>query len=158
MRILKTKRNVSLLRFSPIFGPKLGEDQKKRSSLRFSSGFGPKLGEDQKLKKRFSLRFSPVFGPKLGEDLKQKSSVTFCPFVCSNFEPNLQRPCHHAPPKNAPDWLHIFVYLFVRFRISHYSAVVFTLRLFCAVGFVLTINRNIESLFLNSFRQLVNAF
>ena len=31
LRILKIKRKVSLLRFSPVFGPKLGEDEKKTS-------------------------------------------------------------------------------------------------------------------------------
>ena len=103
LRKLKTKRKVSLLRFSPIFGPKLDEDRKKRSSLRFNPIFGPKFGEDQK---------------------KNKSSVRFCPFVRSNFVPNLQRGAcrtfaylsmliilfwrpkggawHHAPPKYAP--------------------------------------------------------
>ena len=48
LRILKTKRKVSLLRFSPILGPKLDKDRKKRSLLRFNPVFGPKLGEDQK--------------------------------------------------------------------------------------------------------------
>ena len=40
----------SSLKFSPVFGQKLGEDQKKRSSLKFSPVFDPKLGEGQKLK------------------------------------------------------------------------------------------------------------
>ena len=59
--------------------PNLREDQKKekkRSSLKFSAVFGPKLGEDQKQKqkktKRSPLKFSLVLGPKLGEDQKKK--------------------------------------------------------------------------------------
>ena len=69
--MLKTKRKVSLLRFSPVFGPKSGEDQKK-------GGLHSDL-----------VRF-------LAQNLvktktKKKSSVRFCPFVCSNFVLNLQR-------------------------------------------------------------------
>ena len=30
LRILKTKRRVFLLRFSPVFGPNLGENKKKK--------------------------------------------------------------------------------------------------------------------------------
>ena len=59
---------ISLLRINPFSCPKLGEDQKKRSSLKFSPVFGPKLGGDQK--KRSSLGFSPIFRPKLDEDQK----------------------------------------------------------------------------------------
>ena len=33
---------MSSLKFSPVFGPKLGEDQKKGSSLKFSPVFGQK--------------------------------------------------------------------------------------------------------------------
>ena len=55
LRILKTKRKVFLLRFGPVSGPELGEDQKK--------------------KKRSSLGFSPVFGPKVDEDQQQKKSL-----------------------------------------------------------------------------------
>ena len=41
---------MSLLNIGPIFGPKLGEEQKKRSSLKFGPIFCPKLGEEQKKK------------------------------------------------------------------------------------------------------------
>ena len=66
------------------------ENQRKISSFRISPFFCPKLGEDQQ-KKRSLLRFSVVFGPKLCEDQKKRSSVRFCPFLCSDFLPKLQR-------------------------------------------------------------------
>ena len=77
LKIKKTKSKISPLRISPVFGPKLGEDQQS-SSLKFSSVFGPKLGEDQKIKNK-------------------RSSPRFCPFVYSNFLPKLQRvgPCRN---------------------------------------------------------------
>ena len=40
--------NIISLKCSPIFCPKLGEDQKKRSLLKFSPIFFPKLGARQK--------------------------------------------------------------------------------------------------------------
>ena len=41
----------NIVKFSPIFSTKLGENQeKKRSSLKFSPIFSPKLGDDQKKK------------------------------------------------------------------------------------------------------------
>ena len=43
---MKTKSEVSPLRISPVFGPKLGEDQKKGLHL----NLGPKVGEHQKIK------------------------------------------------------------------------------------------------------------
>ena len=52
------------------FCPKLGEiNNKKRSLLKFSPIFCPKLGKVYK--KRFSLKFSPIFCPKLGEEHKK---------------------------------------------------------------------------------------
>ena len=51
--------------FSPIICPKLGEDQKKRSSLKFSPIFCPKLGEDQKNLTRKPEVFRPP-PPRLG--------------------------------------------------------------------------------------------
>ena len=47
--------------FFLIFCPKLGEEQKKRSSLTFSPIFCPKLGKEQK--KRSLLKFSPINTP-----------------------------------------------------------------------------------------------
>ena len=46
--------------------PKLGEEQKKRSSLKFGLIFCPKLGDDQKKRKKRSsvkLRRSHFLGP-----------------------------------------------------------------------------------------------
>ena len=40
--------------FGPIFRPKLGEEQKKRSSFKFGPMFRPKLGEEQKKKGLYS--------------------------------------------------------------------------------------------------------
>ena len=61
---VKTKKKRSSLKFSPVFGPKIGEDQKKglhSNLVRF-------LAQDQvKTKKRASLKFNPVLGPKLGK-------------------------------------------------------------------------------------------
>ena len=73
---MNTKRKNFPLIFSPVFGPKLGEDQeKKRSSLRFNPVFGPKLGEDQK--------------KGLHPDLVRFYTQTFCPSykggACRNF-------------------------------------------------------------------------
>ena len=74
---MKTTRKISLLRITPFFFPKQGEDQeKKMSSLRFNVAFGPKLGEDQKKEKR--------------------SSVDFVRFCATNFLPKLQRGGHAA--------------------------------------------------------------
>ena len=97
--------------------------QRKRSPLRFSPVFGPKFGEDQ-TKKRSSIRFNPVFGPKLGEDQNKKGlhsdsvrfcAQTFCPsykggipqfrilFYVNYTIPATQRGAwNHAPPKYAP--------------------------------------------------------
>ena len=60
----KTKKKTSSLKFSPVFGPKLGEDQKKEIGLHSSL-----------------VRF-----------LARKNIFTrFCPLVCSYFLPNLQK-------------------------------------------------------------------
>ena len=48
LNIIKTKRKIFPLRISPFSCPKLGDDQKKRSSLKISPLFAPKLREDQK--------------------------------------------------------------------------------------------------------------
>ena len=77
LRIMKNKRKISPLRISLFSCQKLGEYQKEK-----------------KKRRRSSLKFSPVFGPKLGGDQKKKkkrSSLRFCPLVCSNFLPELQR-------------------------------------------------------------------
>ena len=103
--IMKTKRKNSLLRFSPVFGPRLGGDQKKRSSLRFSPAFCPKLGEDQK--KRSSLRFSPVLCSNFLPKLQRRGAMPqFCVLLYANYTIlATQRggPLYHAPPKYAPD-------------------------------------------------------
>ena len=44
------RKNIILLKISPSFRPKLGEEQKKRSSPKISPIFCPKLGEEQKKK------------------------------------------------------------------------------------------------------------
>ena len=78
-------------RISPFAYAKSGEDKqtKKKASLKSSPVFGPKLGEDQKInKKRSSLKFSPVFGLNLGEGHKKDLRP---PFLCSNLLPKLQR-------------------------------------------------------------------
>ena len=62
LRIMKTKRKRSLLRFSPFSCPKLGEDRKQKNkvSLRLSSVFESKLHDDQKkgLPQIFVLKLS----------------------------------------------------------------------------------------------------
>ena len=91
LRITKTRMKNFPPRISPFAYPKSGEDKqtKKRSSLKCSPVFGPKLGEDQKInKKRSSLKFSPVFGLNLGEGQKKGLRP---PFLCSNLLPKLQR-------------------------------------------------------------------
>ena len=50
LRRIKLRMNIVSLQFSPIFCPKLGEDQKKRSSLKISPIFCSKLCENQKKK------------------------------------------------------------------------------------------------------------
>ena len=65
-------------KISPIFCPKLGEDQKKGLHSNLVRFFCPKLGEDQKKKKSSSLKLGPIFCPKLGADQKQRSSPTIC--------------------------------------------------------------------------------
>ena len=70
----RSESEIVPLKFSPIFLPKSGEEQTKRSSLKFSPIFCPKLGEEQKKKnkkKRSSLKFSKSFCPKLGEEQKK---------------------------------------------------------------------------------------
>ena len=79
LRISKTKKKPFLFRFSPVFGLKVGEDQKK--GLHSDLVRGPKIGEDQK-KNRSSLIFSPAFGPKVGEDQTQKKVFSQILFVC----------------------------------------------------------------------------
>ena len=61
-----------VVNFSPIFSPKLGEDQKKKSSLKISPIF-PKVGEDQK--KRSSQNFSPIFPQNLVKTRPKKLSA-----------------------------------------------------------------------------------
>ena len=68
--IMKTERNISPLRISPFFCPKLGEDRKKIRS---------------------SLKISPVFGPKLGQDQTNRSLPTFCLIEWSDSLPKIQR-------------------------------------------------------------------
>ena len=62
----KTKRKISHRRISPFSCPKSVEDQKKG-----------------------------LHHQKLGKNQKKRSSPRFCPLVCSNFQPKLQRggPC-----------------------------------------------------------------
>ena len=50
----------------PLFGPKLGEDKKKRSSLQNEWVFDPKVYEDQKKRSLPQNRW--VFGPNEGRD------------------------------------------------------------------------------------------
>ena len=63
---------IVALQISPIFCPKLDEEQKKRSSLKYKPIFRPKLGEEQK----------KGLHSKLGRDCssgqKQMSSPTIC--------------------------------------------------------------------------------
>ena len=44
----RSESEIVPLKFSPIFRPKSGEEQKKRSSLKFSPIFRPNTGEEQK--------------------------------------------------------------------------------------------------------------
>ena len=94
---------IGLLKFSPIFCSKLGEDQKKGSSLKFSPSFCPKLGEDQDKNKSSSLKFSPSFCPSLGEDQKQTSSSTKNKRLRLRHDP--------MPPLNTPLVLTKFYFL-----------------------------------------------
>ena len=85
---------------------KYNEDQKKIFfSLRFSPVFGPKLGEDQK--KSFSLGFSPVLCPNFLPKLQTggRAMPQFCIICYANYI-LYWRPkggaWHHAPSKYAP--------------------------------------------------------
>ena len=106
----------------------LGESSGVRRIFEKGGG-GRKVENNENQKKNFSTQNQSVFLPKLGEDQKKnRSSVRFCPLLCSNFLPKLQRgeswrnftcyslliilywrpkggaamaPC---PPKYAPGW------------------------------------------------------
>ena len=65
--------NIVALQLSPIFRPKLGNEQKKRSSLKFSSILRPKLGEEQKKK---GLHSNLVRDCSAGQE--QTTSPTIC--------------------------------------------------------------------------------
>ena len=87
LRILMIKRKVSLLRFSPVFGPKLGEDQKK--------------------KKQVSSQILSVYVLKLCAKLTKGGGVM--PHFCISFYANYtflatQKVGHGTipPPKHAP--------------------------------------------------------
>ena len=73
LKIIKTRRKISPFRISPFSCPKLGKDKKK--------GLHSKL-----------VRFLDQNWVKTKKD---RSLARFCPFVCSNFLPKLQRgrPC-----------------------------------------------------------------
>ena len=51
LRNIKVGKNIILLKISPIFRPKLGEEQKKSLQPKLSPIFRPKLGEEQKQKR-----------------------------------------------------------------------------------------------------------
>ena len=64
--------NIASLKFSPLFRPKLGEDQKKglhSNLVRFSAQ------NLVKTKKKSFLKFSSIF---IGAGQKQRSSFTIC--------------------------------------------------------------------------------
>ena len=101
LRILKTKRRVSLFRFSPVFGVTVGEDQKKRSSLRFSPVFGLKLGKAHKQNKVFSHILSVCVFKLCAKLTKGGAMLHFCiPFYANYTILATQRggPWHYAPP------------------------------------------------------------
>ena len=84
-------------KISSIFCSKLGKEQKRKrkksSSLIFSPIFRPKLGEEQKQKKnkkRSSLKLSAIFCPKLDEEQKKKSSPQFPPILSPNVGESLE--------------------------------------------------------------------
>ena len=58
----KSLRVPNLRKILLIFCPKLGEEQKKRSSLKFSPIFCLEFSEEQK-KKKSSIKFSPADTP-----------------------------------------------------------------------------------------------
>ena len=125
---MKTRIKIFPLRISPFSCPKSGKDQnKKRSSLKFSPVFGPKLGDHQK--KKSSLKFSPILAQNW---VKAQKNGLRPPFLCSNLLPKLQNgwPCRSftyypmlftlscrskggeamAPPKYAPAGSSIYVW------------------------------------------------
>ena len=121
----KKKKRYSL-KFSPVFCPIWGEEQKKKVITPISPGFCPSLDEDRKKKKkeRSSLNFCPVFAQNW---VLAKNKRFRLQFVCSNLLPKLQNggPCRNfayysmqiilfwrpkggamaqwPPPKYAPD-------------------------------------------------------
>ena len=88
---MKTRIKIFQPKTKFILLPKIRwRPKKKRSWLKLSPLFGPKLGEDQKNKWKVFPQFSPVFG--------QKKSL--CPpFLCSNLLPKSQRRGEWAMPQ-----------------------------------------------------------
>ena len=91
---MKSKKKRSSLKFSPLFRPKLGEEQKKKSLLKFTPIFCPKLHAKQKIKKRSSLKFPPILSLNVGASLKETHKTyplcdqTLCP-TCKGAGPCL---------------------------------------------------------------------
>ena len=85
LKIMKSKSKIFPLRISPVFGPKLGEDQKKRSSP----------------------RFCPFRVLKLSAQVTKRGGACrnfayYSMLIILSWRPKRGEPWYHAPPKYAP--------------------------------------------------------
>ena len=77
----------SVRRILKRWGPEISENLRRATEIvpsKISPIFRPKLGEEQKQKKRSTLIFGPIFRPELGEEQKKRSSLKFGPIFHRN--------------------------------------------------------------------------
>ena len=115
---MTTRTKIFQLKTTFVFLPKLRWRQKKRSSLKFSPVVGPKLGEDRKKKGLHSnlVRFlaqkkvfaHPFYAQTFCSSYKGGTMPQFCIPFYANYTilaTQRERPWPNGPPKYAPGFL-----------------------------------------------------